>query len=72
MVYTSRDRRPLQDDWVQVHSDLQFSAKSQLYWVPSTRKVYDTLSANHNGIIGVGALLRNIIKKETRNAPSNA
>ncbi len=48
--------KPYASDWQCLSDDLEFSASKQLYWCKG--RVYDELSAQHNGIIGHGALLR--------------
>ena len=47
---------------VEVGDGLWFCEKLDLWWKDG--KVYDRLSAAHNGLIGVGATLRKIIKAQ--------
>ena len=53
--------KPYADDWQTLDTDLEYSPSLQLYWHKG--KVYDQLSASHNGIIGAGADLARIIKE---------
>ena len=52
-------KKPYASDWQRLSEHLEFSASKQLYWYKG--RVYDDLSAQHNGIIGLGALLKTII-----------
>jgi len=54
--------KPYADDWEQIRPDLQYSKSKDLYW--HNGKVYDQLSASHNGIIGAGFQLKEVIKHE--------
>ena len=45
---------------VEVGEGLWFCEKRDLWWKDG--KVYDRLSAGHNGLIGAGAILRKVIK----------
>jgi len=54
-------QKPYADDWKKISPNVEYSKTENLYW--SNKTVYDELSANHNGIIGAGAHLRNIIKE---------
>ena len=53
--------KPYAKDWKHIRPDLEFSVSKQLYWYKG--RVYDQLSASHNGIVGVGHQLRELIKK---------
>lgn len=48
--------RPYASDWIIIGDGLQYSKERDLYWYKG--RVYDELSARHNGIIGLGAALR--------------
>jgi len=53
-------RKPYATDWVEVSPLVEYSKQCDLYWHAGV--VYDELSARHNGIIGLGAQLKEIIK----------
>ena len=53
--------KPYSDDWENIRPDLQYSKHLDLYWYKG--KVYDQLSASHNGIIGLGYVLKQVIKE---------
>lgn len=55
-------QKPLANDWGKVSEDVQYSKTLDLYWELSTQTVYCPLSAAHNGLIGLGASLKTIIK----------
>ncbi len=48
----------------QIILQLNIQKKLNLYWFNNT--VYDELSANHNGIIGEGKLLKETIQSNNR------
>ncbi len=56
-------QKPFAIDWTRLGPDLEHSKEVNLYWVPSTRRIYDERSAHHNGLIGLGAQLRTAIKQ---------
>lgn len=51
-------------DWKEISPGVEYSKELDLYYYKD--RIYDALSAAHNGIIGVGRILRNVIK-EMRN-----
>lgn len=51
------------DDWKHIRADLQYSEKLELYYYDGT--LFDELSANHNGIIGIGYKAKEIINGTT-------
>ena len=53
--------KPYASDWVRLNEHTEYSPSLQLYWHKG--RVYDQLSASHNGIIGTGAALARIIKE---------
>lgn len=53
--------KPYASDWVRLNEHTEYSPSLQLYWHKC--RVYDQLSASHNGIIGAGAALARIIKE---------
>jgi hypothetical protein len=55
-------KKPCASDWQKLEDDLEYSKEEDLYWVPSTKTIYDERSAQHNGLIGMGAVLRSIAK----------
>lgn len=54
-------RKPSAGDWVRLDEDTEYSKYLNLYW--HKQRAYDELSAKHNGIIGTGRLLKQIIKE---------
>jgi len=46
---------------IEIYPGTWYCEKKQLWWKEGV--VYDKLSANHNGIIGVGLQLKSIIKQ---------
>lgn len=53
-------------DWEDYSPGVEYSPSTKLYW--ANGKGYDELSAYHNGIIGLGAQLKEIIKKENESS----
>jgi len=53
--------KPYATDWKVINEGLEYSEEKDLYWYKG--RVYDELSANHNGIIGMGAVLKQSIKE---------
>lgn len=53
-------QQPHATDWTTIAQDLQYSKKLDRYWYKG--RIYDERSANHNGIIGMGARLKEIIQ----------
>ena len=57
-------KKPYASDWKVInYAGVQYSAHLELYWVNNT--VYDERSAQHNGIVGAGAMLRKIVEETT-------
>ena len=56
-------RKPYATDWKPVYGNdsVEYSQELRLYWKDG--KVYDQLSASHNGIIGLGQRLRDLIRR---------
>jgi len=56
--------KPYSDDWKEVrnHPGVEYSEHLDLFY--TNGRIYDALSAAHNGIIGIGRILRDIIKGE--------
>jgi len=52
--------KPYATNWKKVKPDVQYSEELELYWYKDS--IYNALSAAHNGIIGIGRILRDIIK----------
>lgn len=52
-------RRQPADDWKEVTNGLWHSVELKLFWKDGSH--YDLLSASHNGLVGAGANLREII-----------
>lgn len=48
------------DDWVTISEGVEYSKRHKLYW--ANGQVYDERSAQHNGIIGMGATLKSMSK----------
>jgi len=53
-------KKPYAQDWTIIRDDLEFSSTLQLYYYKG--RVYDQRSAAHNGIVGAGYRLKEIIK----------
>ena len=53
--------RPYSNDWESYSDNVDYSPRLGLYWSNGT--IYDELSASHNGIIGMGAQLKQVIKE---------
>ena len=51
--------KPYASDWVHLNEHTEYSTSLQLYWHKG--RVYDQLSASHNGIIGAGAAFLTLI-----------
>jgi hypothetical protein len=64
-MFTSKSLAFSCDPSIKISPGLWYCEKRNLWWKDGT--VYDELSANHNGIIGAGAQLRNIIKETNPN-----
>ncbi len=59
-VLTPKARRPFASDWeVSDASGLAYSPSLKLYWLDG--RAYDHQSAEHNGLIGAGAKLRQVL-----------
>ena len=54
-------KRPYASDWISIREGLYYSDESKLYWDSKSNTVYDERSAKHNGLIGIGAALRDMI-----------
>lgn len=52
--------RPYAEDWEDLGNGLSYSPHLELWYKDGM--VYDELSANHNGIIGMGAQLKTIVR----------
>jgi len=50
--------KPYATDWKNVKPDVEYSKELDLYWYKGS--VYDALSAAHNGIMGIGRILKDI------------
>lgn len=59
-------QRKYASDWKMVGEDLYYSQELGLWWKDGRH--YDKLSAEHNGIIGMGAALRRIVKETNGHA----
>lgn len=55
-------KKPKAPDWEEIKPGLEYSRIRKLYW--HNGKVYDHTSAAHNGLIGVGAILKETIKEK--------
>jgi len=53
-------KKPYTTDWIETSPLVEYSKQCGLYWHAGV--AYDELSAIHNGIIGPGAQLKEIIK----------
>lgn len=58
-MLTRKYNRPYSDDWVDLGGGICYSEKLHRWWDGKT--IYDELSANHNGITGMGASLKKMI-----------
>lgn len=58
--------RPYADDWQRIHEDLLHSPSLGMWFVVSTQRNYDETSAQHNGIIGQGARLKELLKNHNK------
>ena len=47
---------------IEISKGLWYCEKKHLWW--KNGKVYDELSAHHNGLIGAGALLKELIRRD--------
>lgn len=54
-------KKPYASDWAYLCHGVEYSQELDLYWFEG--RVYDERSARHNGIIGAGRDLRQIIKE---------
>lgn len=52
--------KPYATDWVTIHPGVEYSAFHNVYYHKG--RVYCELSARHNGIIGIGHKLKEVIK----------
>jgi hypothetical protein len=58
-------KKPFASDWITINDEgPQYSPTLDRYWFQG--RVYDERSAQHNGLIGAGALLRQITKQTNR------
>jgi len=55
-------KRQYANDWTEHSPGVEYSKDLDLYY--HNGRHYDRLSASHNGIIGLGALLKTIIKEK--------
>ena len=53
-------KKPFATDWEIICEDLEYTPTQKLYW--HNNRVYCEVSARHNGLIGLGARLKKIIK----------
>jgi len=59
-------KKPYETDWKEISEGVFWSNHHQLYWsklLHPEGMVYCELSASHNGLIGLGAKLKTIIKE---------
>lgn len=62
-IATKKAIRKFAPDWETLpDSEVQYSKSLDLYYLNGRH--YDELSASHNGIIGTGAQLRNILREK--------
>jgi len=55
------NKRPYADDWENLGNGLQYSKRYNIYFLNG--RTYDKRSAEHNGIIGLGAILKTTINQ---------
>lgn len=51
-----KTKKPYADDWIFVNNETEYSKNLKLYWY--NNKIYNELSAQHNGIIDLGYKLK--------------
>jgi hypothetical protein len=56
-------QQPYAEDWTPVGPGLVHSPKQDLWYDHNKQRVYDRRSAMHNGIIGIGAQLKEVISE---------
>lgn len=54
--------KPIANDWERINERTEYSEFLNVFW--ANGKVYDNRSAVHNGIVGPGAQLKQILKQE--------
>jgi hypothetical protein len=55
-------KKPYASDWKVInYAGVQYSESLDRYWYRD--RIYDERSANHNGLIGMGAQLKDLIKE---------
>ena len=54
-------QRPYASDWKEIEPGLEYSAEIDRYW--HNGRVYDERSARHNGLVGMGAQLKRLLKE---------
>lgn len=52
------NQKPEAPDWELIREGLEFSQSLELYW--HKNQVYCTLSAHHNGLIGMGYIFKQL------------
>ena len=53
--------KPFARDWIAVNNTTEYSASLELYF--NDHKIYDELSANHNGLIGYGVIFSQLLNR---------
>lgn len=62
-------RRPYAPDWKVINDrGVEFSKDLNSFWFEG--RVYDERSARHNGLIGIGNLLRHVVAQDDLDSPS--
>ena len=54
-------QKPYASDWKEIEPGLEYSAEIDRYW--HNGRVYDERSARHNGLVGMGAQLKRLLKE---------
>ena len=55
-------KKPYASDWKKINEDTEYSEELDRYWRKG--RLYDELSASHNGIIGVGKIFKELLKDQ--------
>ena len=55
-------KKPFARDWVHVAAEVVYSKELNLWYNQKTQTAYDETSARHNGIIGLGKQLKEMIQ----------
>ncbi len=53
-------KKPYASDWEKINDETEYSAELDRYWRKG--RLYDELSARHNGIISFGKVFKELVK----------